>query len=88
MGLTKTYLLAYNGALAFAWARVLVLASLALRDGGHRAVYDAVASPLLVAQTAAVMEILHALTGIARSPVLVTATVSYTHLTLPTIYSV
>jgi|TARA_B100001142_G_C14315263_1_gene648252 very-long-chain (3R)-3-hydroxyacyl-CoA dehydratase len=73
MGLTKTYLLAYNGALAFAWARVLVLASLALRDGGHRAVYDAVASPLLVAQTAAVMEILHAMTGIARSPVLVTA---------------
>ena len=68
MGLTKTYLLAYNGALAFAWARVLVLASLALRDGGHRAVYDAVVSPLLVAQTAAVMEILHAMTGIARSP--------------------
>ena len=73
MGLAKTYLLAYNAALIAGWAYVLVLASVAFVKHGPDSVYDAVEVPLLAAQTAACLEVVHAIFGIARSPVLVTA---------------
>ena len=73
MGLAKTYLLAYNASLILGWGYVLVLAGIAFADKGAAAVYDAVEVPLLLAQTAACLEVVHAMVGIARSPVLVTA---------------
>ncbi|KAK1603318.1 hypothetical protein QYE76_018650 [Lolium multiflorum] len=51
-------------------AQVLYYAvSALLGSGGHEAVYAAVEKPLQFAQTAAVMEILHGLVGLVRSPV-------------------
>jgi len=72
--LSKLYLLTYNAVLITGWATVLYLAGTTFAADGHgRNVYAKVELPLLVAQTAAVLEVLHAITGIARSPVLVTA---------------
>ncbi|MCE2054983.1 Very-long-chain (3R)-3-hydroxyacyl-CoA dehydratase PASTICCINO 2, partial [Datura stramonium] len=42
---------------------------MALKESGHEHVYDAVEKPLLFAQTAAFLEILHSLLGLVRSPV-------------------
>ncbi|KAA3464128.1 very-long-chain (3R)-3-hydroxyacyl-CoA dehydratase PASTICCINO 2 [Gossypium australe] len=49
--------------------QVLFLALKALKESGHEHVYNAVEKPLLLAQSAAVMEILHGLIGLVRSPV-------------------
>jgi very-long-chain (3R)-3-hydroxyacyl-CoA dehydratase len=73
MSLAKTYLLAYNAVLIVGWAYVLALTAQTSLASGPRAVYAAIETPLLYAQTAAVLEIVHAALGIARSPVLVTA---------------
>ena len=73
MSLKKNYLLAYNATLIFGWALVLTVAAKACITLGPKHVYENVEVMLLVAQTAAVMEVLHAMFGIARSPVLVTA---------------
>jgi hypothetical protein len=73
MGLAKNYLLAYNAALIFGWAFVLTVAAKVCVTIGPEHVYQNVEVPLLVAQTAAVMEVIHAIFGIARSPVMVTA---------------
>ncbi|KAF7033940.1 hypothetical protein CFC21_045005 [Triticum aestivum] len=48
---------------------VLYFAVEALLRSGHEAVYAAVERPLQLAQTAAVLEILHGLVGLVRSPV-------------------
>lgn len=71
--IAKLYLLAYNAALIFGWGYVLFLSGTTFASKGASAVYEAVEQPLLVAQTAAVLEVLHAMLGIARSPVMVTA---------------
>lgn len=71
--IAKLYLLAYNAALILGWGYVLFLAGTTFAAEGSSAVYGVVEWPLLYAQTAAVMEVLHAMVGIARSPVLVTA---------------
>ena len=73
MSIAKAYLLAYNASLIAGWSYVLVLAGAAFAEGGAGAVYAAVEIPLLAAQTAACLEVVHAILGIARSPVLVTA---------------
>ncbi|CAL9122545.1 unnamed protein product [Musa acuminata var. zebrina] len=49
--------------------QVLYFAVKALREGGPTTVYGFVERPLQLAQTAAVMEILHGLVGLVRSPV-------------------
>lgn len=71
--IAKAYLLAYNAALILGWGYVLFLAGTTFFAEGAAAVYGVVEWPLLYAQTAAVLEVLHAMIGIARSPVLVTA---------------
>lgn len=63
MGLAKVYLLGYNAALIAGWGYVLVLAGATFMDKGAGAVYAAVEAPLLIAQTAACMEVLHAITA-------------------------
>ncbi|KAK1291629.1 Very-long-chain (3R)-3-hydroxyacyl-[acyl-carrier protein] dehydratase PASTICCINO 2A [Acorus calamus] len=68
-GLRRLYISVYNWTVFVGWAQVLFLALKTLKESGHVAVYDAVERPLQLAQTAAVMEILHGLTGLVRSPV-------------------
>ncbi|CAL4965248.1 unnamed protein product [Urochloa decumbens] len=67
--LQRLYLSVYNWVIFFGWAQVLYYTTLALLTSGHGAVYDAVEQPLLFAQTAAFMEILHATIGFVRSPI-------------------
>ncbi|KAL4519699.1 hypothetical protein Ndes2526B_g01727 [Nannochloris sp. 'desiccata'] len=72
----QAYLFTYNATLCCSWAYVLYLTfktSLA-DDGSLPAIWKAVEFPLKIAQTAAVMEVIHAALGIVRSPVMVTAT--------------
>ncbi|XP_051220261.1 very-long-chain (3R)-3-hydroxyacyl-CoA dehydratase PASTICCINO 2A [Lolium perenne] len=66
------YLSFYNWAVVVGWVQVLYCASSALLDSGHEVVYATVEWPLLLAQTASVMEILHWILGIIRYPVLET----------------
>ncbi|CAL4977844.1 unnamed protein product [Urochloa decumbens] len=65
----RLYLAVYNWVVFCGWAQVLYYAVVALRETGHEAVYAAVERPLQFAQTAAIMEILHGLVGLVRSPV-------------------
>ncbi|XP_020181319.1 very-long-chain (3R)-3-hydroxyacyl-CoA dehydratase PASTICCINO 2A isoform X1 [Aegilops tauschii subsp. strangulata] len=65
----RAYLAVYNWAVFFGWAQVLYFAVDALLRSGHEGVYAAVERPLQLAQTAAVLEILHGLVGLVRSPV-------------------
>lgn len=68
----RLYLSVYNWVVFVGWAQVLYYAVTALLAGGHEGVYAAVERPLQLAQTAAVMEILHGLVGLVRSPVTAT----------------
>ncbi|CCW64440.1 unnamed protein product [Phytomonas sp. EM1] len=66
----KTYLLLYNTAMAAGWATVLGRAAIhLLRGGPSTTVYDAVAVPLVLFQTGAAAEVVHAMIGLVRSPV-------------------
>uniref|UniRef100_A0ACD5VHY9 Uncharacterized protein n=1 Tax=Avena sativa TaxID=4498 RepID=A0ACD5VHY9_AVESA len=68
----RLYLCLYNWVTFYGWAQVLygAASALLLECGGHEAVYAAVERPLLFVQTAtAVMEILHSVLGLVRSPV-------------------
>lgn len=68
------YLVAYNGALFFGWGYVLYLTyKTVLEGGGTEEVYKAVEFPLKVSQTAAIMEVVHSMVGLVRSPVGITA---------------
>ncbi|XVE83065.1 hypothetical protein DITRI_Ditri16bG0057000 [Diplodiscus trichospermus] len=68
-GLRRLYLSIYNWTVFIGWFQVLFLTLKTLRESGHEHVYNAVEKPLLLAQSAAVLEILHGLTGLVRSPV-------------------
>ncbi|EFN57865.1 hypothetical protein CHLNCDRAFT_143333 [Chlorella variabilis] len=82
MGVKSAYLFLYNTALCAAWAYVLVLTTRHSKTKGSNqerwdsidTVWQAVEVPLKVAQTAAVMEVVHSAVGLVRSPVLITAT--------------
>ncbi|XP_059624145.1 very-long-chain (3R)-3-hydroxyacyl-CoA dehydratase PASTICCINO 2 [Cornus florida] len=67
--LRRIYLTIYNWTVFVGWFQVLYLALKTLKESGHEHVYDAVEKPLLYAQSAAVLEILHGLVGLVRSPV-------------------
>ncbi|KAJ6678776.1 PTPLA DOMAIN PROTEIN [Salix viminalis] len=88
--LRRLYLTVYNWAVFLGWFQVLFLAVKTLKDSGHEHVYNAVEKPLQLAQTAAVLEILHGLVGLVRSPI--TATLpqigSRLYLTWVILYSV
>jgi len=66
---TKYYLLAYNLILALLWLQVLV-ETIKTRNVEH--VYEKTFPTLMRAQTAAVMEIVHAFFGLVKSPVMLT----------------
>eukprot|EP00761_Pharyngomonas_kirbyi_P012398 gb/GECH01012425.1/.p1 GENE.gb/GECH01012425.1/~~gb/GECH01012425.1/.p1 ORF type:complete len:227 (+),score=35.43 gb/GECH01012425.1/:1-681(+) len=67
------YLILYNVLSAIGWIVVLVLAIQAYLDEGASGVWPAVRTPLLIVQTAAIMEMVHTLSGIVRSPFFSTA---------------
>ncbi|GKV23511.1 hypothetical protein SLEP1_g33224 [Rubroshorea leprosula] len=67
--LRRLYLSIYNWTVFFGWCQVLYFAVKTLTESGHEHVYNAVEKPLLLAQTAAVLEILHGLIGLVRSPI-------------------
>ncbi|KAL0334713.1 UNVERIFIED_CONTAM: Very-long-chain (3R)-3-hydroxyacyl-CoA dehydratase PASTICCINO 2 [Sesamum calycinum] len=65
----RIYLVLYNWIVFLGWVQVFYLAVKTLRESGHQSVYAAVEKPLILAQSAAILEILHSLAGIVRSPV-------------------
>jgi very-long-chain (3R)-3-hydroxyacyl-CoA dehydratase len=68
------YLALYNAACAAGWAYVLAQLGKGLAEGqGWAAIYQSIALVLQVVQTAAVLEIVHAATGLVRSAVFTTA---------------
>jgi very-long-chain (3R)-3-hydroxyacyl-CoA dehydratase len=67
--LKRLYLALYNWAIFFGWFQVLFFSVKTLLESGHEHVYNAVEKPLLWAQTAAVLEIIHSLIGLVRSPI-------------------
>ncbi|CAI5509558.1 unnamed protein product [Closterium sp. Naga37s-1] len=67
--LKALYFVPYNAFLAVAWLYVLILTVQALATGGPSTVYATAELPLQIAQTAALMEIIHSILGIVRSPV-------------------
>nr|DAD40948.1 TPA_asm: hypothetical protein HUJ06_015271 [Nelumbo nucifera] len=68
----RLYFSAYNWAVCFGWCQVLYFALKTLRESGYEHVYDAVERPLQLAQTAAILEIIHGLLGLVRSPITAT----------------
>lgn len=70
--LRRIYLIFYNWIVFFGWFQVFYLAVKTLKESGHQSVYAAVEKPVILAQSAALLEILHSLTGIVRSPVTAT----------------
>ena len=86
MGLKDAYLIAYNSLCCVGWAVVFGLAVLSVVTGLREEdklplrevlanVYatEGLAQMLIISQTAALLEIVHAAVGLVRSPVLVTA---------------
>jgi len=73
---SSAYLSAYNALCAGGWAAVLLLSLRHLADGGSLS--SVCSDPFLVTvlvcvQSAAIMEVLHAVSGLVRSPAVVTA---------------
>jgi very-long-chain (3R)-3-hydroxyacyl-CoA dehydratase len=76
MGVTsRTYLMLYNTVMAAGWSVVLVrlVSSLLVDSSDFPAAYAAVAPPLQIFQTGALLEILHSSSGLVRAPVATTA---------------
>ncbi|XP_059309421.1 very-long-chain (3R)-3-hydroxyacyl-CoA dehydratase PASTICCINO 2-like isoform X2 [Lycium ferocissimum] len=67
--LRRIYLTLYNWTVFFGWFQVFYLAVKTLKESGHEHVYDAVEKPLLLAQTAAILEVNPTKIGLVRSPV-------------------
>ncbi|KAK9112937.1 hypothetical protein Scep_020456 [Stephania cephalantha] len=67
--LRRIYLAFYNWSVFVGWCQVMYFALKTLKESGHEGVYSAVERPLQLAQTAAVLEILHGLVGLVRSPI-------------------
>eukprot|EP01025_Chloroclados_australasicus_P059962 TRINITY_DN762_c0_g1_i1.p4 TRINITY_DN762_c0_g1~~TRINITY_DN762_c0_g1_i1.p4 ORF type:complete len:228 (-),score=23.54 TRINITY_DN762_c0_g1_i1:257-940(-) len=69
----SSYLLAYNSSLVLGWGICLIRSMAAIYSGeGLPGAWNAVKIPLGISQTAAIMEIVHAATGIVRSPLMAT----------------
>lgn len=84
MGVKDAYLILYNNACAVGWTMVWVLAVKSVLTGlfsenvslsetlSNVYAADGVEIMLIISQSAALLEILHAMTGLVRSPVVVT----------------
>ncbi|XP_076882053.1 very-long-chain (3R)-3-hydroxyacyl-CoA dehydratase PASTICCINO 2-like [Bidens hawaiensis] len=67
--LRRVYLTTYNWVVFAGWFQVLFLTFKTLKESGYEHVYSNVEKPLLFAQSAAFLEILHGIIGLVRSPV-------------------
>ncbi|XP_071707026.1 very-long-chain (3R)-3-hydroxyacyl-CoA dehydratase PASTICCINO 2-like [Rutidosis leptorrhynchoides] len=67
--LKRFYLIAYNWIVFAGWFQVIFLTMKTLKESGHEHVYSNVEKPLLLAQSAAFLEILHGIVGLVRSPI-------------------
>lgn len=65
----RLYLSLYNWTLLFGWCQVLYFVLKTLKESGHERVYNAAEKPFLLAQSAALLELLHGLVGLVRSPI-------------------
>jgi very-long-chain (3R)-3-hydroxyacyl-CoA dehydratase len=73
MGLKDLYLLAYNGGMVAGWGAIFYKVVAHLAGGGQPSTaYPLVQQLLMVFQTGALLEILHAMTKLVRSPVATT----------------
>eukprot|EP01101_Sappina_pedata_P006934 TRINITY_DN3563_c0_g1_i1.p1 TRINITY_DN3563_c0_g1~~TRINITY_DN3563_c0_g1_i1.p1 ORF type:complete len:240 (-),score=100.73 TRINITY_DN3563_c0_g1_i1:91-768(-) len=71
---SEYYLFAYNTAQFFGWSYILVLTLVHLANGhGFDTVWDTVHIPLLIFQNAAILEVIHPLLKLVRTPVSTTA---------------
>ncbi|KAM0022074.1 putative very-long-chain (3R)-3-hydroxyacyl-CoA dehydratase [Helianthus debilis subsp. tardiflorus] len=70
--LRRLYLSAYNWIVFAGWFQVLFLTLKTLKESGYEHVYSTVEKPLLLAQSAAFLEILHGIIGLVRSPITAT----------------
>ncbi|XP_024932631.1 very-long-chain (3R)-3-hydroxyacyl-CoA dehydratase PASTICCINO 2 isoform X4 [Ziziphus jujuba] len=70
--LKRVYLAVYNWTVFTGWSLALYLALKTLKETGYGHVYKSVEKPLQLAQSAAVLEILHSLVGLVRSPITAT----------------
>lgn len=68
----RVYLTIYNWTVFVGWLQVFYLAVKTLKEYGHQDVYNAVEKPLILAQSAAILEIFHGLVGLVRSPITAT----------------
>jgi very-long-chain (3R)-3-hydroxyacyl-CoA dehydratase len=92
--MSKLYLLAYNLACVSGWLYVLVLIALHYQRGHkHETLYAQIHRPLQIVQTAAILEIVHAITGLVRSSAFTTFLQGIVHLmtcfcvTISSVYS-
>ena len=72
MGLSKMYLLGYNLGCAGGWAYVLFLIATWDQDKSVGSLWSVIGTPLTYVQTVAVLEVVHSLIGLVRSPILTT----------------
>lgn len=68
------YLFIYNAVLLVCWTAVLALTWREVLANGKANVYTVTESTLKIAQTAALLEVVHSAVGLVRSPVMITAT--------------
>eukprot|EP01012_Entosiphon_sulcatum_P036243 TRINITY_DN4614_c0_g1_i1.p1 TRINITY_DN4614_c0_g1~~TRINITY_DN4614_c0_g1_i1.p1 ORF type:complete len:230 (-),score=21.38 TRINITY_DN4614_c0_g1_i1:51-713(-) len=70
MTVAQSYKLLYNGAQTLGWVAIFVISALHFAAGGAPdALYPAIQQWLVIFQTLAILEIVHSLFGIVRSPV-------------------
>ncbi|KAJ1650260.1 hypothetical protein IWQ61_008890 [Dispira simplex] len=67
----QVYLLAYNVVSATSWAWLLWVTMITLATSGwsHQAVYDAVVGPLTMIQFSMLLDVVHAVLGFVRTPI-------------------
>ena len=82
MGPKKLYLAAYNLALLVGWSAIMFEAVRALLIEGVSGVFGRAEPLLLVCQSAAVLEIVHIMLGLVRSPLMTTALQVFSRVTL------
>ncbi|GAB2283211.1 Very-long-chain (3R)-3-hydroxyacyl-CoA dehydratase PASTICCINO 2 [Dionaea muscipula] len=67
--LKRLYFSIYNWVVFYGWAQVLYFAVKTIKESGPEHVYNTVEKPLFLAQSAAILEIVHSLIGLVRSPI-------------------
>jgi very-long-chain (3R)-3-hydroxyacyl-CoA dehydratase len=73
-GAKSAYLFLFNAVSCAGWAYVLYLTLTNLQHGGNtRQLWKDAEGPLKLAQTAALLEVLHSLLGVVRAPIMTTA---------------